>query len=126
MYIINGMFKIIGIIIILSIGAATCGILFGKAEPKSDCYFEDYPDQLNQILVGTAISEEVLKYAKYEGASADGFLISQEKKEDGNYIVEVESYLKAQNAFGVYSTTKYKVTAILYCDGYTVTNIEHK
>jgi len=95
----------------------------GACEDDNNCYFENSYG-LNTILVGNVVSESVLTYAKYSGASADGYVTKQTKTDDDNWIVEVEASLRAKNAFGVYSTTYYVVEAKLYCDSWELLNIK--
>ena len=96
-------------------------MLFG--EDEQTCYFEDSYG-LNTILVSNVVSEPVLKYAKYSGASVDGYLLSEVKDEQGNWTVEVEAFLKAKNGFGAYSTKSYIVKAKLFCDSYKILDIK--
>ena len=122
MYIIKGMMKLIGGVIITAIALA---VLFPSNDDK--CYFDDtFTDGLNTILVGNVVSESVLKYAKHPGASADGYVTKQTKMDGGNWIVEVKASLRAKNAFGVYSTTYYVIEAKLYCDSWELLNIKKK
>ena len=118
MYIIKGMMKLIGGVVIVAIALA---VLFPSNDDK--CYFESSYG-LNTILVGNVVSESVLTYAKHSGASADGYVTKQTKTDDGNWIVEVDASLRAKNAFGVYSTTFYVVEAKLYCDSWKLLNIK--
>lgn len=108
--------KITGVIVLLVIMAGAC-------EDDNKCYFESSYG-LNTILVGNVVSESVLTYAKYSGASTDGYVTKKTKTEEGNWIVEVEASLRAKNAFGVYSTTYYVVEAKLYCDSWELLNIK--
>ncbi len=108
--------KITGVIVLLVIMAGACG-------DDNKCYFEDSYG-LNTILVKNVVSESVLKYAKYSGASTDGYVTKKTKTEEGNWIVEVSASLTAKNAFGVYSTTYYIVEAKLYCNSWELLNIK--
>ena len=124
MYIIKGMIKMtIGIILT----ATVLVVLFPTDLYSDKCYFDStYGEGLNSILVGDVISDSVLKYAKYEGASANGYLVSSNEVGDGTWVVEVNASLKAKNAFGVYSYTEYTVKAKLFCQGHSTISITKK
>lgn len=100
-------------------------ILISIASNDSDrCYFESSNGVLDKRLVASVISEESLKYAKFEGAKTKGIFVNQTEV-DGETIVKVKSILTAQNAFGVYSKSTFIIDASLSCQGYSLISISH-
>ena len=120
MYIIKGMIKMtVGILL-----TALLLVMLFPGNGEKSCYWDaSFGNGIDNILVKNVVSEAVLPLAKYGGAKTDGYVTKQTKNEDGTWTVEVAATLTAKNAFGVYSTSYYTITAELLCDGYTVTSI---
>ena len=99
--------------------------LFSLFSEDDSCYFKN-GDAYDKLLIGNVVSESVLKYAKFEGASTDGFVKELTEVNDSTATVIVSASLKAKNAFGVYKNSFYDVEATLNCSGYTVLSISDK
>jgi len=108
--------KAIKIIIFAIIGITIIGLIGGGGD---ECYFKS-GGSYNKLLIKNAVSESVLKYAKYEGASSDGYVKELKEIDEKTAEVLVIATLKAKNAFGVFKNTQYEVRATLNCNGYNV------
>ena len=109
--------KIIKIILFVIIGFTAIAVIIGESD--DDCYFKS-GGNYDKLLIKNAVSESVLQYAKYEGASSDGYVKDIEEIDENTADVIVIATLKAKNALGVFKNTAYEVKARLNCDGYNV------
>ena len=100
-------------------------VLISLFSEENNCYFQK-GDGYDQILIGKVVSESVLKYAKFDGATASGIVKELKEVNDSTATVIVSATLKAKNAFGVYMNTTYDVEATLNCNGYSVVNISDR
>ena len=101
------------------------GVLYISAQDSKEnvdtCYF-DTEYGLDKRLVSSVLSEEVIKFARYEGAKTSGVFLS--KVESGEEtIVKVKATLTAKNGFGVSSKTSFIIEASLKCYGYSVISV---
>ena len=64
-----------------------------------------------------------MKFAKYEGASTDGYVKELTELNDSTAVIILNATLNAKNALGIFSKSIYEVKATLNCDGYKVTEI---
>jgi hypothetical protein len=87
--------KAIKIIIFAIIGITIIGLIGGGGD---ECYFKS-GGSYNKLLIKNAVSESVLKYAKYEGASSDGYVKELKEIDEKTAEVLVIATLKAKNAF---------------------------
>lgn len=109
-------FRLIALIVVIIVLAA----IFSNDD--NSCYFKN-GDSYDRLLIGNAVSESVLKYAKYEGATTNGAVIELTEINDSIATVIVQATLTAKNAFGVRKNTLYNIKATLSCDGYSVDDI---
>jgi hypothetical protein len=111
--------KAIKIIIIVIIGITVISLIGGGDD---NCYFKS-GSSYDKLLIKNVVSESVLKYAKYEGSSSDGYVKELKEIDEKTAEVVVIATLKAKNALGVFKNTEYEVKATLNCDGYKVNEI---
>lgn len=109
-------FRLIALIVVIIVLGAIFSI------DDNSCYFKN-GDSYDRLLIGNAVSESVLKYAKYEGATTNGAVIELTEINDSIATVIVQATLTAKNAFGVRKNTLYNIKATLSCDGYSVDDI---
>ena len=108
------------LLLILIIIIIVLGSIFSNDD--NSCYFKN-GSSYNRLLIGNAVSESVIKYAKYEGGTSIGVVTELTEINDSIATVNVQATLTAKNAFGVIKNTLYNIKATLSCDGYSVDEI---
>ena len=98
-------------------------LFFFGGSGKDECYFDTESKYgLDKRLVSLVLSEEVMKFARFEGAKTSGVFMSRVESGEET-IVKVKATLTAKNGFGVSSRTNFIVEASLKCDGYSVISV---
>ena len=109
-------FRLIALIVVIIV----LGSIFSNDD--NSCYFKN-GSSYDRLLIGSKVSESVLKYAKYEGATNSGTVMELSEINDSTATVIVQATLTAKNALGVSKNTLYSIKATLSCDGYSVDEI---
>jgi len=118
--IIKKLFKITFRLFALIIIIIVLGSIFSNDD--NSCYFKN-GSSYDRLLIGNAVSNSVIKYAKYEGGTSIGVVTELTEINDSIATVIVQATLTAKNAFGVRKNTLYNIKVTLSCDGYSVDEI---